>query len=121
MSSSRDPDSSSSSSSSSSSLPEAAGVLSHDDFLKLYGDDPDPSKLPSATLNAVTDHDYAKIESIILIHLDALNNIKSSVEWEQDRKTYLTTGMGMKRDARDAKPLVRQLNPDNPIIEADNM
>jgi hypothetical protein len=97
-----------------------AMALSYDDFVNSYQKNENRKQPPSALMHAALNTlDYSKLESTILIHLDFLDGVKSSVEIDQNKKKY-PTGVGFIRDCSEAKKLEDRLSPDDPIIIGNN-
>jgi len=71
----------------------------------------------SAVLEVIAAGDYSKLEALLLIHLDDLDGIKSSIDVSSDSRKY-PTGIAFVRDARSA---IKKLAPNDPLIVADNM
>lgn len=63
---------------------------------------------------------YAQLETQILIHLDHLDGIKSSIVLDPEKTKY-PTGAAFYRDATQAKPLNQRLKPGDRIIESQNL
>jgi hypothetical protein len=97
-------------------------AFSHDEFLRSFenGQNPDTAKsLPATPIrNYIDKFEYGKIENYILMHIDHVDGVKSSVVVDSDR---FPTGVGYVRDARLSAKETDRTSPDDPILLADNL
>lgn len=99
---------------------QASGALPYKEYIESLADAKHAQvELPTVVLDYINKGQYSKLESAIMIHLDHLDGIKSSVEIDEAK--YPPTGIAFVRDATEAKPLNKRLPPDSPAIEANNM
>jgi hypothetical protein len=71
-------------------------------------------------ITATKEGNYSKLESLIMIHLDALDGIETKVDIDKTKIKY-PTGVALIRDATNSLPLQKRLAPDHPTILAENM
>ncbi len=96
-------------------------ALSYRDFLASYGTGDSPNQPPTILMHAALNtFNYGKLETAILIYLDHLDGVKTSLEIDESKTTY-PTGIGYIRDCTAAKKLEDRLSPDDPIIIGNNL
>lgn len=96
-------------------------ILPYEVFIASYRDKLPGEGLPLMRMEEEIYHfNYAAIESMLLIHLDLLDNIKSSIEVDTTKTKY-PTGIALVRNARQATALDKRLPPDHPIVLRDNL
>jgi hypothetical protein len=96
-------------------------ALSYHDFVTSYRGDESLDEPPVALMHAALNTlNYSKLETTILIYLDHLDGVKTSLETDKSKSKY-PTGVGYVRDCTAAKKLEDRLSPDDPIIIGNNL